>query len=220
MQPTQPCLLCGARCGGGAGQLCSGCVADLPRLPAVHCPICAEPTVDGAICGRCLKTPPAFACTRAALVYAWPADGLIQRLKYGRELAIAPALAELMASAVMDFSRPDALVPMPLHPQRMRERGFNQAVEIARPLARKIGMPLWLDAAKRLRDTPAQAGLAHDARLQNMRGAFVCDARVAGRRIALIDDVMTTGASLDALARAALAAGAVTVEAWVVARTL
>ncbi len=108
---------------------------------------------------------------------------------------------------------------MPLHPERLRERGFNQAVEIARPLARTLEIPLLLEAAQRVRNTPAQVGLPHDARLKNIKGAFVCDERVAGKRIALLDDVMTTGASLDELARAVLAAGAIEVEAWVVART-
>lgn len=174
---------------------------------------------EAAICGRCLKVPPAFSRTHAALLYAWPVDGLIHRLKYGHELAIASALAELLLPAVAGFPLPDAIIPMPLHPGRIRERGFNQAVEIARPLARRLGVPLLIDAAQRLRNTPAQAGLPHDARLKNLKGAFACDARVAGKRVALLDDVMTTGSSLDELARAVLAAGAVEVEAWVVART-
>lgn len=217
VQLPRPCLLCGDRSTTGA--LCPGCLADLPPLPAAHCPICAESGTGGEVCGRCLRAPPAVARTRAACLYRWPLDGLIQRLKYAHELAIAPALANLLLPVVASESLPDAILPMPLHPERMRERGFNQAVEIARPLARQLRLPLWTDAARRVRNTPAQAGLAHDARLKNLRDAFVCDAKVAGRRIALLDDVMTTGASLDALARAVLAAGAAEVEAWVVART-
>ncbi len=216
----QACALCGARTLGMA--LCPGCLADLPWLPPAHCPQCARPTPDstpcGSLCGPCLHHPPAFSHTRASFLYGPPLDGLIQQFKYGKDLHLARFFATHLAPLVTNRTI-DLIVPMPLHPARLRERGFNQAVEIARPLARELGMPILLDAAKRVRNTPAQAGLAHDARLKNIQGAFSCDARVAGKRIALLDDVMTTGASLNELARAVWAAGAIEVEAWVVART-
>ena len=151
-------------------------------------------------------------------MYGPPLDGLIQHFKYGKDIHLARFFATHLAPPVTNRTA-ELILPMPLHPERVRERGFNQAVEIARPLARRLEIPLLLDAARRLRNTPAQAGLPHDARLKNIKGAFACDARVAGKRIALLDDVMTTGASLDELARAVLAAGAIAVEAWVVART-
>lgn len=215
-QLPQACALCGARAIGNA--LCPGCLADLPRLPTAHCPQCARPTPDAALCGPCLRHPPAFARTWACFLYAPPIDGLIQHFKYGKDLHLAHFFATSLAPHVAD-STAEMIIPMPLHPERIRERGFNQAVEIARPLAPGLGVPLLIDAAQRLRNTPAQAGLPHDARLKNIKGAFACDARVAGKRVALLDDVMTTGASLDELARAVLAAGAIEVEAWVVART-
>ena len=212
----QGCALCGARALGDA--LCPGCLADLPWLPSSHCPQCARPTPNGTLCGHCLHHPPSFSRTRASFLYAPPIDGLIQHFKYGKDIHLARFFATHLAPQV-ENSTAQLILPMPLHPGRIRERGFNQAVEIAQPLARTLEIPLLIDAARRVRNTPAQAGLPHDARLKNIKGAFACDARVAGKRVALLDDVMTTGASLDELARAVLAAGAIEVEAWVVART-
>ena len=212
----QACALCGARTLGTA--LCPGCLADLPWLPVAHCFQCARPTQEGALCGHCLHHPPAFVRTRAGLLYGPPLDGLIQQFKYGKDIHLARFFATHLAPH-LTHTQAELILPMPLHPQRICERGFNQAVEIARPLARYLDLPLLIDAAQRQRNTPAQAGLDHDARLKNIKGAFTCDARVAGKRVALFDDVMTTGASLNELAHTVRAAGAVEVEAWVVART-
>lgn len=212
------CLLCGAN--SGTGQLCGACRSDLPwhRLP--QCPQCAIPTPDGQVCGACLKHPPAFDRSRAALAYAFPLDRLIPRLKYNGQLAIAPALGECLADAVASGPAPDCLIPMPLHARRIRERGFNHATEIAREAAKRLGLPLDTESCQRIRDTPPQMGLKHDARRRNVRGAFICTGDVRGKRIALVDDVMTTGTSLDELAATLKQAGALEVETWVVARTL
>jgi ComF family protein len=211
------CLLCGAT--SGTGQLCGACDADLPWHSLPQCPQCAIPTPDGQVCGACLKHPPAFDRTRAALVYAFPLDRLIPRLKYNGQLAIAPALGECLAQAVASGPGPDCLIPMPLHARRIRERGFNHATEIAREVAKRLSIPLDARSCQRIRDTPPQMGLKHDARRRNVRGAFVCTGDVRGRRIALVDDVMTTGTSLDELAKTLKQAGALEVETWVVART-
>jgi len=154
------------------------------------------------------------------LLYTPPADILIQRLKYGGELALAGFLADLLLTEIDRAALPDALLPMPLHPRRLGERGFNQAVEIGRRLSRRLGIPLLLADCRRIRDTPAQVGLDHAARQSNLRGAFACDQTLRGRHVALVDDVLTSGASLNALAQATRQAGAARVEAWVVARTL
>lgn len=212
------CLLCGAP--SAAGPLCSGCVADLPWHAAPHCPQCALPTPDGRLCGACLKHPPAFDRTHAALVYRFPLDRMIPRLKYHGQLAIAPALGACLAGSVAEAMRPDRVIAMPLHPARIRERGFNHASEIARSVARRLGLPLDLDACRRVRDTPPQMGLKHDARRRNVRGAFACTQDLSGQHIAIVDDVMTTGTSLDELAAALKRAGAAEVACWVVARTL
>lgn len=212
------CLLCGAT--AGTEPLCDACLADLPWHRQPQCPRCAIPTPDGQVCGACLKRPPAFDRSRAALAYAFPLDRLIPHLKYSGRLAIAPALGECLATSVASGPRPDCLIPMPLHAKRIRERGFNHATEIAREVAKRLNLPLDTDSCRRIRDTPPQMGLKYDARRRNVRGAFVCTGDVRGRRIALIDDVMTTGTSLDELAKTLKQAGALEVETWVVARTL
>jgi ComF family protein len=212
------CLLCGAP--AGTRPLCRGCQADLPWHSFPQCPQCALPTPGGQVCGACLKHPPAFDRTHAALAYAFPLDRMIPRLKYQGQLAIAPVLGACLVDVVASSPRPDRLIAMPLHAQRIRERGFNHATEIAREVATQLGLPLDTASCQRIRDTPPQMGLKHDERRRNLRSAFACSGDVRGQRIALIDDVMTTGTSLDELAKTLKQAGAVGVEAWVVARTL
>jgi ComF family protein len=210
----QHCALCAARAGGRL--VCAQCDAQLPRSgPA--CPVCALPTADGSVCGRCTRGAPPFAATHAAFLYAFPVDRLLQALKYGGALAYAEFFAAALADRVGGTT--DLVVPMPLAPARQRQRGFNQAQEIARRVAHMRGLPL-AQALARVRDTPAQAGLRWRDRARNMRGAFVARPDVAGRSVAIVDDVMTTGASVAAAAMAARRAGAVRVEAWVAARTL
>ena len=211
------CLLCSA---SSTHSLCPGCLAELPWHRQPQCPQCAIPTPAGQLCGACLKHPPAFDRTRAALSYAFPLDRMIPRLKYHGRLAIAPALGECLLQAVEHAPRPDCLIAMPLHARRIRERGFNHASEIARTVASQLGLPLDLASCRRTRDTPPQMGLKHDARRRNVRGAFACSGEVRGQRIAIVDDVMTTGTSLDELAKTLKQAGAAEVETWVVARTL
>ena len=214
---AQPCLLCGTR--SPAAPLCPACQMDLPRLPDARCPQCALPGPGGVLCGTCLKRPPHFSTTRAAYIYGHPADILVQALKYRGELALAPYLARQLAKAAEAAPMPDLIVPMPLHPGRLRERGFNQAGEIARHLSRQLGIP-HAHACRRLRDTPPQVNLPLKARRRNIRAAFACERDLTGLRIALVDDVMTSGASLDELAVTVLKAGALEVEAWVVARAI
>jgi ComF family protein len=212
------CLLCGAA--AGTRPLCRGCHAELPWHSQPHCPQCATPTPDGQRCGTCLKHPPAFDRTHAALAYAFPLDRMVPRLKYHGQLAIAPALGECLAQVVEHAPRPDRLIAMPLHAKRIRERGFNHATEIARVVARQLDLPLDHACCQRIRDTPPQMGLKHDMRRRNVRGAFTCSGEVTGQHIVLIDDVMTTGTSLDEVAATLKQAGAREVGCWVVARTL
>lgn len=211
------CLLCGAA--SGPQRLCAGCDADLPRHAMAQCPVCATPTPRGEVCGHCLKRPPAFDHSLAAFTYAYPLDRLIPALKYGTRLAIVPVLGDALAAAAAERTV-DAVVPMPMHAARLYTRGFNVASEIARVVARRRRIALDTHTCRRIRDTPPQVSLAYAERRRNMRGAFACGPGLAGRRIALIDDVMTTGTSLDALARCLKDAKAAWVECWVVARTL
>lgn len=213
--PAQPCLLCGAY--SRHGNWCPACDAALPYLGSAVCPSCALPTPDGSSCGRCLQRPPDFNRTVAAFAYAFPLDKLVQALKYGEQLALAEALAERLAQRVE--RRPDRILPMPLHPARLRERGFNQSLELARGIARKLDIPLLADGAQRVRDTTPQSGLPWKERKRNMRNAFACDLDLHGLHVAVVDDVMTSGATLNELARTLRRAGAREVSAWVVART-
>lgn len=215
---SRACVLCGARAPDGL--LCAPCCADLPRHTAAACPVCALPTTGSAQCGHCLRRAPAFGRTLAAYRYAFPVDALIHAYKYGGNLALLDLLAEPLAALAVTQRLPDLLVPMPLHPRRLKERGFNQAREIAAALSRRLRVPLAAQACRRVRNTPPQAALKLKERAANLRGAFACDADLRGKRIALIDDVMTSGASLDALAQAVRSRGAEEADAWVVARTL
>lgn len=212
------CVLCGTSV--GHQPLCAGCLNGLPWHTQPHCPQCAAPTPGGRVCGACLKHPPAFDRTVAALTYTFPVDRLIPRLKYHGRLAIAPILGHCLAQAVAAHPRPDRLIAMPLHGGRIRERGFNHATEIAREIARQHGIPLDISSSQRIRNTPPQMGLKHAARRRNVRGAFTCSGKIEGQHIALVDDVMTTGTSLNELAVTLKRAGAREVTCWVVARTL
>lgn len=210
------CLLCGMP---ARDALCPGCAADLPALPEHACPVCAQPLAAPApACGACLKSPPAFAATHAALRYAFPADRLVLMLKFGHRLASADFLASRMLAAPPP--RGDVLVPVPLSRERLRERGFNQAVEIARPLARALDLPLDVASLARVRDTVPQSRLPWRARRGNLRHAFACTADFTGRAVIVVDDVMTSGATLDAIARVLKDHGAVRVENWIAARAV
>jgi ComF family protein len=215
----QACFLCGARVIGQ--MLCAGCAADLPALSGGCCPQCALPTPKGEICGACLNHPPAYDRTLAAFAYDFPLDVLVQQCKYAQVTALTEFFAEQMARRIGKTDPGiDYLLPMPLHPERLAQRGFNQAAEIARRLSPRLGIPWLPDACRRLRNTPSQAGLDLKTRQRNLRGAFACVIDLRGKRVALIDDVMTSGSSLDELARTARKAGATEIHAWVLARTL
>lgn len=177
------------------------------------------PTLDGGLCGDCLRSPPVFDTTRAAFLYTDALAQLVPAAKFGARWSILPALAELMLPALKKSPLPDLIIPLPLHPQRLKERGFNQALEIAAPLARALKIPLENAFLARIKDTEHQARLSEKARKTNMRRAFSALANLDGKHVAVVDDVMTTGASLDAAARALKQAGAVRVDAWVLART-
>jgi len=214
--PAQPCYLCGAASHDGI--CCADCAADLPRLTKNHCPICALPTFAGEVCGHCLRESPNFDQTLAAFAYGFPLNKLVQSLKFNQRLELANYLADELAKAITH--RPDALVAMPLHPTRLRERGFNQSQLLAQRLAQQLNIPCLTHACQRSRHTTPQTALPWKERHKNVHLAFECEADLSGQKIAMIDDVMTTGASLNELAKVLKRAGANRVEAWVVARTL
>ena len=211
------CALCNVPTGGA--HLCSDCVAALRGSIAdpASCPQCALPSPAGVTCGSCLKQPFTFDRTIALWSYQYPIDRLIQALKYHAKLPLADFFAETLACAVSD-TKVDLVLAVPLARARLRSRGFNQSVEIARRVARRIGVPIALDAVTRSRSSRPQAELPLAARHRNVRGVFTAQPILLGSRVAIVDDVMTSGATLDAVAQAAKRAGAIYVENWVVAR--
>jgi len=212
------CVLCLAR--DARDGLCQACSADLPLLEAARCPVCALPGPGGVPCGNCLRHPPAYDGVCVAGPYAFPSDALIGALKYGGRLAIAPVLGRMLAKSVSGELTPDLIVPMPLSAARLRSRGFNQALEIASALPARFTDRVAPDVLERQRDTASQASLPVDQRGHNVRGAFRCVLPVSGRTVAIVDDVMTTGATLHEAAVALKLAGATSVRGWIVARTL
>jgi ComF family protein len=211
------CFLCR---GAASELLCAACDADLLRIPAgpgaEFCPRCALASPAGSVCGRCLARPPAFDATVAALEYRFPADVLVQALKFRSELSLAALFGKLMTEARKE--QVDLVIPVPLFPRRLRERGFNQAIEIARHVVRVTGGRLDPHLCERVVDTRAQLDLPVEERERNVRGAFRCNGFV-GARVAVVDDVMTTGSTLNELARTLKQAGAERVVNWVLART-
>jgi ComF family protein len=207
------CFLCR---GAAHDLLCHACEADLPRLAGVRCPRCALDSPRGEVCGRCLSESPHYDATVAALAYEFPADALVHALKFRGELAIAGLLGQMLLDRIVP-GEIDCAIPVPLSARRLRERGYNPAAEIARHVA-----PAKLDLAlcERSRDTPPQMRLPHAERQRNVRGAFRCTRALAGETVAVVDDVMTTGATLSEIASVLKAAGARRVVNWIVARTL
>ena len=213
---AQDCVLCGAA--SGDALLCASCAQGLPALEGPRCPVCALPAPGGTTCGACLKSAPAYDATLAVWRYGFPVDKLVQTLKYEHRLS----LAGYFVAAMLDGPRPtgDLILPLPLSARRLAERGFNQAVEIARPLAQGLGLPLEIDACRRTRETVPQASLPWKERRRNVRHCFECAADFSGKSIIVVDDVMTTGATLDEFAALLKRHGAAHVTNWVVARAV
>lgn len=219
---------------GGDIEFCAGCRASLPWLDPPFCLRCgdwfsvaAEADAEGFArrdCARCRADPPAYSFARAVFRYEGPVRAAIHSFKFGGRRALGASLAALVVERVRRSTGivdgVDALVAVPLHPRRERERGYNQARIVAARLAAETGLPLLEGGVKRVRLTPPQVGLNRPARIENMRGAFAVtdpDA-VTGRKLLLVDDVMTTGATVAACARALLRAGAAEVRVLTIAR--
>ena len=216
---SQDCTLCGAR---SRDNLCAGCTRDLPFRTSPGCPRCNAASVENQVCGACLSEPPHFDETISAFAYAYPLDRLVQAFKFNANLGLLPLFADALARAIQGragtLAMPDLVVPLPLAPRRLAERGFNQSALLGERVSKKLGIRFDARGMLRVRETPPQTGLSREARLKNVHGAFDCAQRLDGRHIAVVDDVMTTGASLSEAAKALKKAGAAHVSAWVVAR--
>ncbi len=216
---SQDCTLCGTR---SRDSLCAACHRDLPYRSAVGCPRCNLQGAVRQICGACLADPPHFDATISAFSYAYPLDRLVQAYKFNANLSLLPLFATALVRAIgADAAEPvqiDLVIPLPLATGRLRERGFNQSSLLAQRVAKMLAIKFNARGMLRVRDTPPQTGLSREARLKNVRGAFDCGHRLDGQRVALVDDVMTTGATLSEAAKTLKKAGAAHVSAWVIAR--
>ena len=212
------CALCANS--AGLDGLCDGCRAALPRLAKERCPVCALPNPTAEICGRCMTARPAFDHVACALSYEYPTNALVLGLKYRSNLAFARPLAARLADALDAEPYPDIVIPMPLSPGRLAERGFNQAAELARLAASEFGLKPLSGLVRRNRESAPQASLPWKERARNVRNAFECTCRLDGKSVAVVDDVLTTGATLNELALALKRQGARQVTGWIAARTL
>ena len=202
--------------------ICGDCRQTLP-VNDHACPVCAQPlpsdTATGALCADCLVSRPAFDSARVPLRYAAPVDGLIADFKFHHGLAVGRALSELLADNISAcIERPACLIPVPADRAALRERGFNQAAEIARHLSRRLGIPWQPTGLRRLHHASTQRGLDRAQRRKNVAKAFLAGHGLP-EFVALVDDVVTSGATADAAARALKKAGVKRVDLWAIART-
>lgn len=221
LPPT--CILCG-NLTRRSRNICLPCELDLPML-SHHCLQCAQflrVTTENIRCGFCLKTPPAFDYTHALFPYVPPITQLIVKLKFQAKLNHARALSELLIERIPVWYRektlPDVIVPVPLHVKRMRERGFNQALELARPAAKAFGIPLDINGVVRSKYTSAQSGLLAEERKKNIAHAFTAQGDYRGLTVAMVDDVITTGHTIRSIATVIKKQGAARIDVWCIAR--
>ena len=219
-----PCVLCGQR--AGLERVCSGCRADLPWIthPCVRCSAPLPPGAAPGLCAGCDLNLVGLAQVRAGLIYEYPVDALVVAAKFQARREFARALGELLVAALVRQSLcalpADLIVPVPLHPARLGSRGYNQAVEIAQPVAAALGLPLVTRLCHRSRNTAAQSALPGHARRKNLSAAFSVRGSVARTRVLIVDDVVTTGHTLSSLAGSLRRAGATQVTAWCAARVV
>jgi ComF family protein len=220
LPPT--CILCGAN--SEAHNICLPCHKSLPIL-SHHCPQCAHLLPTNTLCASCASNSPSFDHTYALFPYQPPVIRLITGLKFHHQLSHARLFGELLTRKIkQDWyahqSLPDYIIPLPLHPKRLKERGFNQSLEFARPVSRSLSIPLDLEGASRIKQTSAQSGLSSPDRAQNMTNAFAVHRDYTGLFLAVVDDVMTTGQTLTAFCQVLKQAGAARIDVWCIARAM
>lgn len=216
------CVLC-RRAGDGELDICPSCYQSLPLIKHA-CVQCALP-LEGerhahSLCGRCLNRVPAFDRSVSLMRYDNRAVQLITRYKFHDSLSYSRLLAELLLIRLAEIRMPDCLIAVPLHASRLRERGYNQSHELGKILASRLGIPLQSEAVVRVRETCQQTGLDAKQRRQNIRGAFAVVAPIEYKHVAIIDDVVTTGSTVNELARVLKKAGVETVSVWSIARAV
>jgi ComF family protein len=221
------CVVCELQPGALATSICKQCEADFFSAETARCERCAICVPDGKtssprICGRCLANVPQFDATTTLADYVSPVDGMVIALKFTARLDLAQFFGRLLASRVSAIPPPTAaavVIPVPLAFERARQRGFNQSHHIARAFAVASDRRLVVDRLLRIRHTPPQQSLALKERRRNVRGAFAVEGSLSGQHVFVVDDVMTTGSTLDEVARVLKQAGAAHVHNLIVART-
>lgn len=222
----EACLFCGRLLAMSPGprSFCHPCLSCMPPLSVAQCSCCAQPLPSATtkhLCGHCLQHPPAFVKVHAAGLYQRHLKEAVHRLKYRNQVALARPLGRLLTEKIIVSEKvfvPDLIVPVPLHPSRLRQRGFNQALEVARPISRTLNVPLDSRLLERSRETRQQQGLSAKERKGNLRKAFSLSRQTPARRILLIDDVMTTGETVRECSRTLVSGGITEVQVAVVAR--
>lgn len=216
----QYCILC-ATAVGSPLEVCDGCLADLPTV-VTSCPRCNAVQSTELTCGRCLRKPPPYQRCVAPFYYVYPADRLLKALKFGQRLGLAPLLGRLMAAELKRrrSDLPNCIIPVPLHRRRLIERGYNQALELARAVSQQLRVPLESAACERIRHTIPQASLAARDRYRNLQGAFKVTGLLNYAHVAILDDVVTTGHTVVELSQELLKAGVERVDVWSFAQTM
>ena len=237
----QYCLLCGTSVAGTHDlPMCEPCCSELPILGET-CLCCANPLekrlerladlrnhsalMQTRLCGQCLHKPPHFDDSIAFFPYSAPFDHLIQAAKFAGKLAIAQLLGRLFIQQLLNTpdlitKRPDGLLPVPLHPERLKARGYNQAHEIARPVSKALQRPILDTLVQRTVATPPQSSLTRKQRQKNLQGAFHVVGKPSQQHVVIIDDVMTSGATANALALQLKHAGVQRVSVWCICRAV
>ena len=208
-----------------SSDICAGCLDEMPRNEHC-CPRCAVPLVpeysSGVLCGRCIRQPTAFDYSYSLFRYEGTVVSLIHQLKFSQKIGHAHSLGALLTEGSVEYVKkngtPDALLPVPLHSRRLRQRGFNQSAELARSLASRWSRPVLFDEIERGRKTESQTGLNAKQREKNIRGAFTQVREIAHEHVLIIDDVVTTGSTVNELARLLKKAGVKRVGVLSVAR--
>ena len=212
---------CCVVCGKVETWLCENCVSKIPLLGANICPQCGRPWTAKGVCHRCIATPLSIAPVRSAYLYSGSIRDAIHAFKFRGARSLSTLLAQRMAQVWISYvMQSDVLVPVPLHPKREQQRGYNQAALLARELGRVLNVPVVEGELVRMRNTSSQTHLNREERLKNVAGAFACltEDRFAGKHVTLIDDITTTGATLEACALALVEYGAGKVGAFTLAR--
>jgi len=218
------CVLCGSP-GFSDMDICKVCYHDLPWIGSA-CTQCAIPLTkhsgDHLKCGRCLKNPPLFDQSISLFSYEKEAITLIHQLKFNEKLANSRLLGGMLACAIdkKGVELPDCILPVPLYKKRLRQRGYNQSIELARPVANTFNIPLDLQSVKRVRDTQSQTGLDKQQRRKNIRAAFEVIEPLCVKHVAIVDDVVTTASTTNELARTLKRAGVSRVDVWSIARAI